>query len=67
MSSLLLKELLEKDMDRKEFLAHVSAGLLAVVGITGLLKTLNNYSTKTSVQSGYGSSPYGGVTHESKK
>ena len=55
-----VKQLLSKEMDRREFLAHVGAGVLAVVGITGLLKNLNDFRGKNHVSSGYGSSIYGG-------
>jgi hypothetical protein len=62
-----IKQLLEKDMNRKEFLLHLGAGALTIVGISGLLKTLNGFSTKPKVSSGYGSSPYGGKSLKANK
>ena len=56
----LLQRLLNKDMDRKEFLAHVGAGALTIIGISGLLKNLVNYSSRPHREVGYGSSDYGG-------
>lgn len=57
-----LQKLFDKQMNRKEFLAHMGAGVLAVVGVSGLLKNLVNYSSRPrrQVSSGYGSSSYGG-------
>ena len=54
-----LQDLLDKEMDRKEFLTHAGAAVLALVGIAGLLKSLNDIGHK-SVSSGYGSGSYGG-------
>ena len=54
-------------MNRKEFLLHLGAGALTIVGISGLLKTLNGFSTKPKVSSGYGSSPYGGKSLKANK
>jgi len=62
-----IKQLMAKNMDRKEFLVHVGVGAMAVIGITGLLKTLNAFSTHSKVDSGYGSSAYGGVSRTGKK
>lgn len=57
-----LQKLFDKKMDRKEFLAHVGAGALAVVGISGLLKNLVDYKPRQQSSSGlgYGASAYGG-------
>lgn len=57
-----LQKLLEKPMNRKEFLAHLGAGFLAIAGVSGLLKTLVDYSGRSHTRrtSGYGSSSYGG-------
>ena len=54
-------ELLNKDVNRREFLLHVGAAILAVVGIQELLKNLNDpYKIKVrKVISGYGNSIYG--------
>lgn len=58
-----LQKLFEKKMDRKEFLAHIGVGAMAVVGVSGLLKNLLDYGGKPTqrVSSGYGSSSYGGT------
>ena len=56
----LLQRLLDKNMNRKEFLAHVGAGVLTVIGISGLLKHLVNYSSGPHREDGYGSNAYGG-------
>lgn len=57
-----LQKLFQKNMDRKEFIAHVGAGLLTVTGMTGLLKHLVEYggNSNRQVSDGYGSSSYGG-------
>ncbi len=57
-----LQKLLEKPMNRKQFLAHLGAGALTVIGISGLLKHLVNLGAKPSrqVADGYGASAYGG-------
>jgi len=57
----LFKELLNKEMNRKEFLAHIGALLLAVIGIGALLRTLSDpHPGKKTSSNGYGSSNYGG-------
>lgn len=57
----LLDDLLSKDMDRKQFLAHLGMGVLAVTGISTALKTMTQSSvTQTPKRtSGYGGSAYG--------
>jgi hypothetical protein len=53
--------LLAKEMDRKEFLQHVGAGLMIVLGISGVLKALTQQQPHARKQGmGYGSSAYGG-------
>ncbi len=61
-----VQKLLEKDMDRKNFLKHVGIGFAAIAGITTALKTLTmlNGSHK-NVDTGYGSSAYGGSSASS--
>lgn len=53
-----VQELFETEMDRKEFLLYVSASILAVVGISNLIKALTP-TKKPSRKSGYGGTPYG--------
>lgn len=59
-----IQRLLETKMDRKEFLLYVGASLLAVAGISGLLKSFvpeeKQGSTRTDSKVGYGNSTYGG-------
>jgi hypothetical protein len=59
-----VQRLLETEMDRKEFLAYLGGLILAVVGISGLIKSITlpqeHSSSKPSTKGGYGSSAYGG-------
>lgn len=57
-----LGQLFQKEMDRREFLAHIGAGALSVIGVSGLVKGLLDYGGKSHAirSSGYGSSSYGG-------
>lgn len=57
-----LQKLFTKSMNRREFLAHIGAGLLTVVGVSGLISSLVNLNGKPTERrsSGYGSSGYGG-------
>lgn len=56
-----IQQLLETEMDRKEFLTYVGASVLAVIGISGILKSLAPPANpgKRNVSSGYGGSVYG--------
>lgn len=54
-----LDSLLQKEMDRKDFLKHVGVGFAAITGVAVVLKTLNGFGSKQQA-SGYGSSAYGG-------
>lgn len=57
-----LDSLLEKNMDRRDFLKHVGIGFAALTGMAGLLKTLNGFGTKEQAHVGsYGASAYGGA------
>lgn len=56
-----LESLLQKDMDRRDFLKHVAFGFAALTGVAGLLKTLNGLGKQQQqVSVGYGTSTYGG-------
>lgn len=59
MAQRVLSELLEKEMDRREFLKHAGAAVLAVVGLAGALSAFKEIDRKQRV-SGYGGSVYGG-------
>lgn len=54
----IVDDVLSKEMDRKEFLMHVGAGLLAVIGISGILKSIKEDNRPSAA--GYGTSVYGG-------
>jgi peptidoglycan biosynthesis protein MviN/MurJ (putative lipid II flippase) len=56
------KQLLSKEMTRKEFLFHVGLLTLTLTGITGLLKTISNPHITThqsQSKTGFGSRTYG--------
>lgn len=56
-----LAQLLDKEMDRKDFLKHVGIGIIALTGASAVLKTLVQQPTSHGVrQAGYGGSAYGG-------
>ncbi len=55
-----LGDLLNKEMDRKQFLKHLGVGVLAISGVSAALRSMTFESSgKSSQPSGYGSSPYG--------
>ncbi|HSX45362.1 MAG TPA: hypothetical protein VLF39_04650 [Candidatus Saccharimonadales bacterium] len=58
-----IQKLLNKPMDRRQFLAHVGAGLLIITGFSGLIRGLLDFGGGQhhhTVIHGFGSSPYGG-------
>lgn len=57
--------LLQKEMNRKEFLATLGFGMASVMGFSTILrlftgKSFSNHLGANRVSLGYGSSPYGG-------
>ncbi|HVQ44304.1 MAG TPA: hypothetical protein VMT30_05055 [Candidatus Saccharimonadia bacterium] len=57
-----VRELLKKDVDRKEFLAHIGAAVVAVSGIAGIIKAVAEADGKAKpISGGYGASAYGGA------
>jgi len=54
--------LLNKQMDRQDFLKHVAIGVVALTGAGAALRLLAPESkpTQTTASSGYGGSAYGG-------
>lgn len=58
MHSQLLSTLLAKQMDRREFLLHVGLVLLAVTGISSIVKIVTNPKGETP-KTGFGAGPYG--------
>lgn len=57
-----LNSLLQKKMDRKDFLKHVGIGFITITGVTTVLKSMNNLAdTKKSGKAlSYSSGSYGG-------
>ena len=49
--------LLNKQMDRKDFLKHVGMGFAILTGVAGVVKA---FKSPTAVSKGYGASAYGG-------
>lgn len=61
MHSTFLDDLLQKKMDRREFLLALGLLLLALTGIAGLLRRLREATTGKSVTQGFGAGVYGGT------
>ncbi|GAA1199811.1 hypothetical protein GCM10009632_19240 [Mycolicibacterium alvei] len=57
-----MKRILDKQMDRQDFIKHMAVGAVALVGGGVLIRMglLGNGSDRTSRQAGYGDSAYGG-------
>lgn len=59
-----LDTLLQKEMDRKDFLKLVGIGFVSLTGVASVIKTLNTLSPGAPDRGkrivGYGSSAYGG-------
>jgi len=55
-----VQALLQKEMDRKEFIKHVGIGFAAIIGLTTILKTINSMSGNSKKSLGYSSGAYGG-------
>ena len=57
-----VSELMQKEMDRKDFLKHVGVGLIAASGVGSLLKSLNAVGSRPHPRTGtYGYANFGGV------
>ncbi|RYF29543.1 MAG: hypothetical protein EOO17_00990 [Chloroflexi bacterium] len=61
-----LNSLLAKKMDRKDFLKHIGIAIVAITGVSAIVKTLapapaGHTNIARSNASGYGSSVYGGA------
>lgn len=61
-----LQELMEREVSRKEFLRYVGVAFLSVIGVSNIIKNLNqplqlpnSQHTATKEVSGYGMSAYG--------
>ncbi|HET6746832.1 MAG TPA: hypothetical protein VFH06_01865 [Candidatus Saccharimonadales bacterium] len=55
-----MQKLLQKEMDRKDFIKHVGIGFAAILGITTILKTISTMSGSQGKTVGYSSGVYGG-------
>lgn len=58
--SKLFANLLEKEMDRKEFLQHTGIGVMMLMGGGLILRAFGIGGKKESSAAGYGASAYGG-------
>lgn len=54
-----IDELFRSQMTRKEFVQHVGAAFLILIGVGGVIKAL--LGTQAKPKLGYGSSAYGGT------
>lgn len=54
-----LQQLLEKQVDRKDFLKHIGFGVVALTGVTALTRSLNGFGSKQQ-SAGFGTGVYGG-------
>ncbi len=62
-----LQDLMQKEMNRKQFLQIVGAGILGLVGFTAFINNLDKFAQKNTAQiktgqksqKGYGASAYG--------
>lgn len=54
--------LFQKKMDRLTFLKHVGVGVVALTGVSALLKTMSSLggTSRETATLGYGASAYGG-------
>lgn len=56
----LFDEILKKELTRREFLLHLGAGVLAMIGIGNVLKALlGPHGNQAKSDRGYGAGPYG--------
>ncbi len=56
-------EILQRRMDRKDFLKHVGMGVVVITGLAGVIKLLKPQEQgkgASTVAGGYGASVYGG-------
>jgi hypothetical protein len=57
------QQLLQRDVNRKEFIATVGFGMVSIMGFSSIIHFLTGHKSGRSVASasrGYGSGPYGG-------
>ncbi len=63
MNTNMLQKLLEQRVSRREFLAYIGAGLIAMTGIHAFMKSFMRTNTQRQTSSGYGGGVYGGKKH----
>ncbi len=56
-----VQTLLQKKMDRREFIKHVGIGFAALLGVTSVLRSMSSMNGNKQQSVGYGSSVYGGA------
>ena len=56
-----VQALLQKKMDRREFIKHVGIGFAALVGVSAVLRTMSSLNGNKQQSVGYGASVYGGT------
>lgn len=63
-----INKIMQKNMSRKDFLAHMGALMLSVIGIAAIVRSLENFASPTTAGGNknssqgfaYGQSAYGG-------
>ncbi|MGH7197104.1 MAG: hypothetical protein ACREGJ_05080 [Candidatus Saccharimonadales bacterium] len=60
-----LNDLLQKRMDRKDFIKHVAVGLVAMTGVTAAIKAM--YTPPQGRPQAYGASAYGGARRNTSR
>lgn len=55
-----VQALLQKQMDRREFIKHVGIGFAALIGVSAILRSMSSMSNQQN-NVGYSSGTYGGV------
>lgn len=56
-------QLMEKEMDRRDFLKHVGIAFVALTGVAAIIKTLSSFGEEKATV-GYGSGAYGGTNQK---
>lgn len=64
-------EILQRRMDRKDFLKHIGMGMAVLTGLAGVIKVLRpqekaGTTNGSPIAAGYGTSVYGGRQHSAK-
>jgi len=59
-----ISQLLETELERKDFLKLLGFGFIAALGVTQVLKALTQQTSTQPKSHGYGGLPYGGITRK---